>query len=264
MENKIRQQLPAALQGLVDEIETAAGVEIEVTHAPEIAKASPLPADSLVGTLAPALFCAVTHIGPTLADTRFTIKYARDLAATIRGYCEPYMAFCHELLHLRRYVVLRVPSVMDRMSAPGIPEVVMHGLEDILEHLVIDRQLKDYGFLVPVEDCDRRFWNQFSANAAHTMHFKASVLLEWLRTRYLSSNIGIKKRADQFVEKCGLLGCAWRLLDEARPLLDLAHPDPADAKLRLVWHFCKASEIPLQAVTIISRRDDGYCQGRLV
>jgi hypothetical protein len=230
---------------LTDEIEAAAGVEIHVKHAPEISAGQCASKDVLVASQAGAVFAAEMFISPTLAECRYTIKYATDLAAIARLYTAPYSCFCHELLHLRRYIVLRVPQVLDVMSAPGVPEFTITGLENGLEHLYIDRQLKDYGFDLPVEDGEPDFWSRSARGDARALHFRAPLLFEWLRTRYASSNIGIQKRADSFLEKCGMLGDAWRFHDAVRPLLDLTNPNPADAKLQLVRQFCLASNIPL-------------------
>src|SRR5690242_12074069 len=100
MHAKFRDRLPNQLRLLVDEIETAAGTEIAVFEGSAYLKETKARAVIRVGTE------AHSSGGLDLAIE------CEDMASTDSAYPVPYAIFCHELLHLRRYYVDRVPSVM--------------------------------------------------------------------------------------------------------------------------------------------------------
>src|ERR1035437_7831767 len=110
MEAKLKQQLPGTLQVLVDEIETAAGVEIEVGQVAAIAGLLPGP----YGGSAPTLRAATLMFGADAKNAqgiRFIVNHTGDIAAGQPPHSVPYTGFCHELLHLKRYIVDRVPII---------------------------------------------------------------------------------------------------------------------------------------------------------
>src|SRR4051812_36969393 len=93
MELQYMRQLTPALRALVDEIETSAGSEITVR---------------LVGGV-PKPLCGEINLGDPV---RMTLISAQDISETLPPcYPKPFAAFCHELLHLRRIFIERVPSV---------------------------------------------------------------------------------------------------------------------------------------------------------
>jgi hypothetical protein len=247
MQSEYKDQLPASLQDLVDEIETAAGVEISVKRAPD------LPVNMLADLGWGDMGGPVT--------LRLTLWYKSDLRATDGCYPVPFAMCCHELLHFKRSVVEHVPCVFSIRDVPqSHPDpaarvTTVLGIETLLEHLVIEPQVRKYGFDYPLNFCCGAYWEHVPPRPWATPEFKVhwQLMNEYLQTVFLCENITVKRCASQVMQ-----GLGW--LDQARAAADLMAQalrfagDPTmavEAKAATALVACIAFQIPVGAMGLL-------------
>ena len=210
MEIEIKRQLPAPLPTLVDEIETAVGVEIEIRQVAAIADLLPGPS----GALSPPLMAATLMFGPDAQNAqgiRLIVNHTGDITACQRPYSVPYALFCHELLHLRRYIVDRVPIIA---TAPEPVKLPRAAVENMLEHLVIERQLRQYGFDFPLYTVGRQAWDTFVQAEAGVCNLQ--MLQAWTNTQLLNdiNHAEVRQVAEVVMERAGLLSLLRAFTDK--------------------------------------------------
>ena len=243
MKSEYKSQLPATLRALVDEIESAAGVEISVKRAPDLPVN--LLADIKWGDMG----------GPVTLS--LTLWYKSDLGATSDCYPLPFAMVAHELLHFRRYTVEHVPSVF---SIRGVPQshqdaamrvTTVLGIETLLEHLIIEPRVRNYGFDYPLNFCCRAYWEHIPPKPWATPEFNVhwQLMNEYLQTVFLCENITVKQCALQVMQRLG-----W--LDEARSAADtlraiMLGTDAVRMKEEMALAACKAFWIPAETVGIL-------------
>jgi hypothetical protein len=229
MEAKIKQQLPGTLQVLVDEIETAAGVEIEVGQVAAIAGLLP----GRYGGAAPTPMQATLCFGADAKNAqgiRLMVNHTGDIAACQRPYTVPYAGFCHELMHLRRYVVDRVPIIV---TAPEPVKLPRAAVENMLEHQVIERQHRQYGFDFPLHTVARQAWDTFVQAEVGTCNL--AILQVWTETQLLNdADVGeeVRQAAEVAMERAGLLSLLRAFSDNVAWLAK--SPDVVAAKQAMV------------------------------
>ena len=220
MEIEIRRQLPGTLRVLVDEIESAAGVEISVERVPDLP--TEMEAQICWGHIPAKPWNLMMGNGPARAEDyipHVTIHYKSDLAAAdpIRPavfraiWCpEPFALLCHELLHVRRYLVEQIPAVYFISGVPqGNPDpqkqiTTVQGMETLLEHLVIEPRVRNYGFDHPLRFCWRGLWDLIPPKPCEfSIHWQ--LMYEWLKVQFLNEDEGIKHYAAENMQKLGWL-----------------------------------------------------------
>jgi hypothetical protein len=263
MHSEYRNKLNAPVQALVDEIETAAGGEIVVEHD------AALGSDQMAG-----LNRTDGSFGPI-------IRFRERIAAATGIHAEPYAVFCHELLHLRRWLVDRVPLVtieglqrIDIATGERLDSGMYQQsrtctdgeLDSVLEHLVIEPQLTKYGFRTP----DYRYLKDWWADPAMPSDCICPLvgrwvfMLKWVTTAFLADT-GIQARATTVMARAGLLADGRQFSNELRWLL--ASPDPVRAKEGTMLAVCRALQTPPPSIRLWYVRADrrGYEDaGRLI
>jgi len=256
MQPEIKRQLPATLQPLVDEIEAAVHTEIVVQHTP-------------------GRIMMRTKYSWSGSVNKIVISYGETIADTTEAYLEPYAMLCHELLHVARHFLQRVPIVCavegldDNNTDPMRHMFTACGLENALEHVVIEPMLPRYGFGSALHRSTRDFWDSMPKTPEKAATFQPVLggqampiyvgaskrptvfwllMHEWVKVQLLESNLGIKQRAERVMENLELLAVARCLTDELRWLAK--SPDPVQAKLGMVFEACRAYRIPPQAVQL--------------
>jgi len=245
----ILSQLPPRLQTLVREIETAAGSEIDVQRKPDLefgAVANIIWGDERNGYFPNAPKMLVWYRGPGLAEA--------DI-----NYQDPWAVLSHELLHLWRYTVLKVPAVL---AIVGIPQEITTestrtfcsgGIEEIPEHLWIERQLQAwYGY--PLRHSILASWDSvptppWLVDRANLYRWKLQ--FEWIKTELLTDDATTKQRAVAVMARVGLLESARTLTSILGLLAD--SPDQIGAKYGSIFALCMVLRIPLEAVRFLNR-----------
>ena len=242
MESKIKRRLPGTLQALVDEIETAAGSEIEVRCGVAHATAwGPPEAQGMAGDI---------NLGDPVRITLFCPQGPE--ACNLSTFPEPYAAFAHELLHLRRTFVERIPAIYRIVGMAYGPTndhpvytteclqtFSVRGLEMLLEHIVIEPQITDYG--IPHIPCyiDTRAWKTIPPRPwKHEFLQRWFCLDAWINTQLLQPYEQVRKCAEFPMEKAGLRAAARRLTDRLRILRSM--PDGVPAKEAMCVAACEA------------------------
>lgn len=255
MERRYRQKLPLSLCDLVDEIETAGHVEIQVRLDPQ-----------LETTASAGVLCGgcARGGGPDAMD--LILRFKGRLAAVDRTYRQPFAAAAHELLHLRRWIVQGVPRLH---AVAGLPDgfttvssdpvrrlFSTTGIEEQVEHCVIDRSLPSYGFEFPNAGSIRQCWDSIPAPPwPNWGMLRWLVLQEWIRVQFLTDDPDLRQYAEGVMQRLGMLADGQRLTDQFRWLLD--SPDQAMAKYAMILELCRAFRIPPGAVGFFERRP-GY------
>lgn len=245
MEYKYRSQLPAILQALVDEIETAARTEIGIIV--DRLMAANMQAEMTFLGVAPAAPYGVMEVSKTgnFGPPRLNVRVRGDLSATtFDGYPAPFAMFAHELLHLRRSFVDRVPVVCFVAGKPQAnqgPRALgfsCENLERTLEHAVIEPQVRRY-----VPEQPLRFVTRWETVPSPPFAFSGSVfdalwicLSFWVRSRFLDLDMGNQKRARDRMEQLGLLAVARAYTDHLDRLM--GSPDAERAKEQMVAATC--------------------------
>ena len=255
MEAKIKEQLPGTLRALVDEIETAAGSEIEVR-------------------------CGVSHSsqscpGGMAADINFgdpvciTVFCPQGIGATRQPYPTPYAEFCHELLHLRRTFIEKVPAIFQIVGMVYGPvenhpvyeawllqTFSVRGLETALEHIIIEPQVSEYGIehipcLIGVEA-----WNTVPSRPwAYEYVQRWACMDAWIKTQFLTPYESARVAAERVMERVGLLGDARRLTDRLRILRSM--PNSVPAKEAMCVAACEAFQIEPSKMGLLYHRKTG-------
>lgn len=261
MEAQYRNQLPAAVLPLVDEIEEAAGCEIVVRHDPAIDTPQCVRVEPIDGRYRPVLLF-------------------RESLAACDGpegpYKEPYSMATHELLHLQRYFVERVPVMNWRglnfrtsdgsAGEPGSNGFMFTaaGPENLLEHLVIEQRMPRYGF-TPDYRWIRTWWSgpPFKLQAPNIR--RIGYLHMWLETRYQYPTIGARKRAENVLEAEGLVRAAEMLFDSMARTIGqpgaLYVAEAADRQKEcMAMLYVKACGLPWQNVRFVYYMRDGSRQ----
>jgi hypothetical protein len=258
MQSEYKDQLPASLKALVDEIEAAYGGEIPVQHAPDLPTEMAVVFGSRERAWSP-------EFKPPCDSLRLTgLLYKTDLAATGALFTVPFAICAHELLHLRRVLVDRVPSVY---LIRGIPQTLpvpqgqpmarmtVAGLENLLEHIVIEPRVQNYVPGYRLRHCVREIWDTIPPKpwaSEYEIHW--NVMDEWLNVQFQNENTEIKNYAVDAIRRLG-----W--LDEARGVADLMgqiicktaddSSMAAKGKEGMVLVACAAFRLPLEAVTLL-------------
>jgi hypothetical protein len=240
MDAQIKESLPAPLQGLVDEIETAGGHEIAVQHAPDLG-AVPM----------------LTNLHWEGCDLKVTIKYRDEIDSVVPAGPVPYSVFGHELLHLRRYLVDRVP-MFGRIHDASWQAI---DIESMLEHLVVESQLKNYGFDFPISLSSREHWNNIPSKDLEQAR-RYVVMDAWTRIQFLTEDPAERAAMEAFaapiVKQQGLIPEAEYLTDELRWLL--ASPDPVKAKEAMSLVMCRVCCILPDLIKLAQYTDGAMVQ----
>lgn len=250
MDKTYRSILPPAVQLLVDEIEAAAHTEIGIIVDPQVGSRMQIEI-----TKVPA--------SPVPADSRISLSVrvlSSDLAATTRDYNAPFAMFTHELLHLRRFYVDRVPSVCFIAGKPWSnrdPQSTVfscQSLETLLEHIVIEPMVQQY--VSGHQYRPHANWDSVPKTAAACTIFCGGSAFEamwqclalWIRTCFLDTDADNKKAAEGVMRQLGLLENARALTDLIEQLVK--SPDPVRAKAAMVAAVCSALRLPLWSVGV--------------
>ena len=265
MKRIFKQQLPAPLVGLVNEIEATAG-EISVERVPGL----PTEMETTIGWghIPAEPWNLMVGNGPGLAEDyipHVTIRYKSDLVAAdlIRPtvlqawHPGPFGLFCHELLHAKRYLVDKIPAVYFISGVPqGNPDpqkqiTTVQGMETLLEHLVIERQVRRYVPDYPLDFSWRGLWDQIPPKpwfCEFSIHWQ--LMHAWLTVQFLNEDDGIKQYAAEAMQRLGWLPearTAAHLMGQALGIAD----DPAMAvtgKLGMALVACMVFQIPVTAM----------------
>jgi hypothetical protein len=239
METEIKRQLPATLQALVDEIEAAAGAKIEVrcgvTHA----------------TACSGGMAGEINLGDPIRITLFCPQ-GPEVCNLSTYLAQPYAAFAHELLHLRRTFVERIPALYQIVgmaygptndhpvyTAECLQTFSVRGLEMLLEHIVIEPQIADYGIPYTPNYIDTRAWKTIPPRPwKHEFLQRWFCLDAWIKTQLLQPHEEVRKCAEFPMEKAGLRAAARRLTDRLRILRSM--PDGVPAKEAMCVAACEA------------------------
>lgn len=190
MEQTFLRRLNADIRRLVEEIEAFAGTEIEVR---------PAPAPTRPGEREPkaAVLIASEH--------RATLLCRTDQEP-------PPQAVLHELLHLQRYWVERVPQFVPAADPDGEKTKIAHEVENALEHLIIIPREAGYGFnpYPAWNERARANWGAYPWPAVtEAWARRKHGLLSYLTTSFLVTDAQLKRLADEAL-------AAERLLLEAQ------------------------------------------------
>src|SRR5262249_28978007 len=115
----------------------------------------------------------------------------------------PNHMMLHELLHLRRVVVERIPQLMILENGAGVEDT--HDDENTIEHTVIVPRENDYRL------GSKAFWNKTAerllasvpCEIADRQVRRERVIRASLDARYCVTDLGIKKAIDKWIEGLG-------------------------------------------------------------
>jgi hypothetical protein len=185
MQPEFRERLPANVLALLDKIEAAAGQEIRV-------EANPHP----VSPTDPSPEAMAASVGEDAA----TIYIRSPELFVVQGAL-------HELLHIERYWVKRVPQILPTADAFDADRIsITSDIENCLEHLVIVPEEAKYGF-EPFG-----YWNKtFAANwgshpwpdMKNSWSRRKNCLLGWMTTSCLATDEAVKALASSAVQAEG-------------------------------------------------------------
>lgn len=250
----------------MDEIETAAHVQIAFRQVRDFCP----PESPMFATISfgdpEAKPWNVTVGEPKNYAVRVTVTYRDDIADVVPGYPKPYACLVHELLHVRRYLVEKVPAVyciagipqsgresQDRLfTAPGLGMLFsVQGMEQTLEHIVIDRQVPNYiPDYPPLSFCAPEVWDTVPNKSWKNEFLQRWLCLqEWVKVAFLSSDVRILNRALQVMEQVDLCRDALRFVAQLQCLLH--SPDPVKAKEAMALAACEAFHISPAAMMLL-------------
>lgn len=268
MEAEFRNALPSSLLTLVDEIETAARAEIIVERDSPERKGLTMRSRMTWGR-----------------NRSIAIKCSEGPEQTTAAYSDPYAMFCHELLHLRRYLVERVPIVCRVGGMSDSADLPMRfftaiGIEEILEHAIIEPSLKKYGFKSPLNHSIMEFWsgvpgpreadvapkwNLFGVEVPGALVLEGGTIptmrwlcmREWVAVQFATNNVGVHRRAERVMERFGMLERAESFTGNLAWLS--SSPDQVKAKEGMSLAACMAFHIWPSAMAL-SYYDDSGCR----
>jgi hypothetical protein len=231
MKSEYRQQLPDSLRALVDEIETAAGAGIIVEHYRE--------SDTSLDSDA---YCSYKIEGGRCAPI---IRYRDRLDATSECYPVPWMIAAHELLHLRRYFVEHVPTArwVDGRDPMPFRLRLTSGVENNIEHVVIEPALASFGFPLPTIIVE---WDSFLRNGLSNLD-RYQAMLASIGPLAIG-NAGQRSKAENALRRLGLLNEAAWMAGHLRRLA--ASPDRESAKVAMQMVVFAALRLPLNLVRL--------------
>lgn len=266
MEQWLKARLPEAVRLLLDEIEAVTHVEIAFKHVPDLWP----PEAGMSTTISfgnPDSEPWSVHVGEPSSDAiHVTVNYRDDIGSSYPYYPKPYGCLAHELLHVHRYLVEKVPILyciqgipqsgresQDRLfTAPGFGMLFsVQGMEQTLEHLVIERQVPNYisGY-PPLSLCLREVWDSVPKKPwKYEFLQRWLVLQEWVKAVFVSSDVAVLKRALEVMEQVDLARDGWRFAAQLHLLL--ASPDPVAAKQAMALAACQAFRIPPAAMMLL-------------
>jgi hypothetical protein len=190
------------------------------------------------------------------------LTFGKDIAATTNVYQEPFAVVCHELGHLRRWIVDGVPGLY---RIEGLPEssidpdedpikrlFTTSGIDEQIEHCAIDGALPKYGFDVP-RTSFQALWDSFPSPPWESLTSMKWVLLqEWIRTEILTQDTHLQQHAEGIMRRFGVFDQAKHLTDSFKVLL--TSPDKMNAKFGMLLLLGIAFRIPLHLFWFIDRR----------
>jgi len=249
MRDEQKRGLPSIVRSLVDEIEAGTGAEVLAE------RGDPAYGRGMSGFLS---FTWPPHL---------EINYRETLADVGAAYPEPYHQLTHELLHMRRYFLDRVPAVYkiegmadsldSRLGGLDVSSIASEytalGIESALEHIFIENRIGEmFGWSVN-QTCLKNWEYGTHRPQWINPHLTGWLLmLQWLKARFQNAEMAIRQRADEVMVAESLLAQAEALGAAVREAL--AAPDPIAAKERLVLAACRAFGVPPPAVRLM------YCQ----
>ena len=199
MDLRFLEKLHPDVQALVRDIETFASTEIEVRLAPTpSSKAAASPK---------AVALMATEKGATLL-------YREEDEFRSR-------AALHELLHLRRYWLDRVPQLAALDDPQGDKTRIANEIENTLEHLIIFPQEAGYQFdpSVGINAGERQRWQSYPwANINEPWARRKPALLSWLTVDALVTDEAVKRLARRYLQDEGLLEEAENFADKIQRL----------------------------------------------
>lgn len=236
MEHSVRRRMPAALLPLIDEIENAASIEIETRRLEAAPAAQPGCADS--AAITSQLFFGADS--GRKEGIRAEVTYVEDIAAVDSFYRAPFAALCCELLRLKRYLVDMVPFIF---TAP----LNESRTEGFLEHLIVARQLRNYGFDFPLISVSKAAWLAPPPQQIDT-GFKYAVLEAWAKTELVTDDPEVKEAGRTFMEQIGALQIAENYAGCLKHLTE--SPEPDTAKRAMVALTCVVVGFSPSTVTL--------------
>jgi hypothetical protein len=256
MTRQVFDNLPAPLRALVDEIETAMGTEIMLAP---------------TGGMPKRMCGKITFNDPVKA----VLTYAHDPSEVNPLYPSPYAQFCHELLHLRRTFVEKVPAIfqIDGMeydpAAANRPffttarEVYsVSGLESLLEHVVIEPQVERYGIKHQPVFIGPGTWDTVPPIPwEHHALQRWMCIHSWVQTQFFSCD-RTREAAERAMEKVGLLSLARHLTNELRWLRD--SPDVVEAKEVMCLTACAVLGVYPSKMRLLYHLRPGSNEARLL
>lgn len=186
MRQDFLQRLNADSQRLVEEIETFAGTEIDVQAAP-------------------------TPTQPTERQPKAVALIASEQGATLLYRSEQEFdaqAVLHELLHLQRYWMERVPQFIPVADPNGEKTKIANEIENALEHLIIIPREAGYGFnpYPAWNEKARGNWRAYPwPDVTEPWARRKHSLLSYLTTSFLVTEAEIKQLADESLTQEALL-----------------------------------------------------------
>lgn len=186
MDIRFLERLSPDIQRLVHDIEAFASVEIQVRSAPT-----------------PSL--------KTAASPKAVALMATEKGATLLYREEDQFqshAALHELLHLRRYWLDRIPQLAAADDPQGDKTRIANEIENTLEHIVIFPQEVGYEFdpYVGINESERARWQAYPwVNINEPWARRKTALLSWLTVDALVTDEAVKTLARRYLEDEGLL-----------------------------------------------------------
>jgi hypothetical protein len=150
----------------------------------------------------------------------------------------------HELMHLHRYAVERVPYL--QFADGFLNSEVADWLDNELEHLVIEpRMTRDYSIAHGdgLSELLRRFWTEDSVREDDERCQRVNYLVRWLTTRLLYPRADLLAAARHLLTERGLLAAAERFSAEVSVC--------GLNKEAVVMATCRALRIPPKAVGLL-------------
>jgi hypothetical protein len=223
MEAKFRALLPANILALVDEIESHTHRTIEVAQSPYPRSPTDPNPDSL---------------GAMVDEHSAVIYFYQE------SDFKPHPA-CHELLHIRRYWLDKVPQILAVRPDADKMSVTSH-IENTLEHLIIVPREQDYGF-EPYSHWNHtanKNWETYPwPTMTNSWARRKTCLLGWLTVKYLVNDGAVKQRALEAISKEGLLEEAEVLAKKVGSVLR--------NKTKMISLVVKALKIPMNDAELV-------------
>lgn len=226
MERRLKEQLPVKVQRLVDDLERFADLEIGV-------KVDPNPVST-------------TDPNPDRLAADITQHHATILLRSEDDF--PPHSVLHELLHVHRWWIERVPQVMPIKGSQDSDDrwSVTSQIENALEHLVIVPREADYGF-DPFQywnDTAKTIWGWYPwPDVTDPWARRKNCLLGSLSSAFLVNDVGVKQSAERCLREEGLLAESQRFTKKIGTVMN-SKPHAVSAVLRFL-------KIPFEDVRLV-------------